>query len=137
MTKVSPQHRYNREEHFQTSHSNLDQFTANTDNLSQGSRSMGQSDLENDTDIADESSLTTLTDMLKDQLDEMKEANVRRFSKIQKTIERYELKYIQQNNDTEKNLREMKEAITFQHRETRRRLERLEKKTNSRYFLSK
>ena len=85
-----------------------------------------------------DSVVNSLKDMLQEsldgvysQLDEIKQDNATQFKKI---FENSKEEGDQADNRVENSLKEMKEAIKIQHRETRRRLENLEKKTNSGYF---
>ena len=92
----------------------------------------GKTRLEMDTAVTNKSSHNISKEVLDDslkgiseKLEEMERINETRF---RKTFE----KNREQCKETEKRIREeIKEAMKLQHRETRRRLERLEKKTNS------
>ena len=83
------------------------------------------------------SSFALLKDM-KDQLEEIQKMNSTQFGEMRKTIERNKVQYNKQYMYTEKmvekNYKDVQDAMKLQHRETRRRLERLENKTNSGYF---
>ena len=75
---------------------------------------------------------------IKDQIEEIRQLNLKQFSEIRTTIENTKVQHQQQCTDTEKQVekiyKEIKNTITLQHRETRRRFERLEKKTNTGHF---
>ena len=112
-----------------TPQSNSDDFYENMD---QCSSNFVRTVAENDTDDVYISGRINLTHILKDQLKEITQDNVKQISKMRKAIERNEIRYKETENRAEKHYKEMKEEFRFQHHETKRRLDRLEKKTNSR-----
>ena len=92
----------------------------------------GQNMTENDTNMENAYSMDMLRDSMDkmyQQLQEIKESNA---SQFKKGVEQYKhiKKYCQETEKLGKaNYKEMKEAMQIQHRETRRMLERTEKKT--------
>ena len=81
--------------------------------------------------IHKKSSFNILKDMLNESLKGISQ-------KFEEEIRTQSRKTTEQNKEQckeiEKHMKEMKETMKLQHRETRRRLERLEKKTNSGYY---
>ena len=82
-------------------------------------------------------SLNILRDLLKEslesvtqKLEKIETANKGNEIQFQKLVENNEA----QCKETEKNMKDIKEEMKMQHRETRRRIERLEKKTSTGYF---
>ena len=88
--------------------------------------------------LTDSSSYFTILKDIKDQIEEIRQLNSNQFSEMRNTIENNKVQHQQQCTDTEKRVekiyKEIKDTITLQHRETRRRFERLEKKTNTGHF---
>ena len=89
-------------------------------------------------DVTDASLTNTLKDMLNEalqgvhlQLEEIKQANATQF---RQNFANNTARCKETETHVENRLKEMNETIKIQHRETRRRFERLEKKTNLRYF---
>ena len=136
--KVSNQYESPAEGDIQPCQSNLDEGSEITVQSNPSPISVSQTSLKNGTDIGNDSYFDTLEDALKYQLEEIKKDNLRQFSKMRKTIEKNEMKYRYQYEITERtverNLKEMNEAITVQHRETKRRLEKLETTKYTRYL---
>ena len=124
------------EESLQTSRLNLNNVNENTDDMYQRSLNVVQSMVGEESDIVTGSSFTIIKDILKDQLREIKKENVEQFTNMRKTIEKNEMKYKEQYIETEKRVEKIckgiQEAITSQRRETKKRFERLEKKSHSR-----
>ena len=136
--KVSNQYEPPAEGDMPTCQTNWDGGSENTVQSNSTPSSVSQTSVKKGTDIGNDSYFDTLEDALKYQLDEIKKDNLRQFSKMRKTIEKNEMKYRYQYEITERtverDLKEMKEAITIQHRDTKRRLERLETTKYTRYF---
>ena len=132
ISRVSNQDELICEESLQTSRVNLADINENKDKMHKRSFNVDQSMMGNDSDIVSGSSLTILKDMLNEKLQEMKTENVKQLSKMRKAIEKNEMKYKETEKRVEKVCKDMQEAITSQRRETRKRFERLEKKSHSR-----
>ena len=78
---------------------------------------------------------TSTFNVRKDMLHESLIGISQKIEEMETQITKATEKNKEQCKQTEKHMKEMKETIKLQHRETRRRLERLEKKTNSGYFI--
>ena len=72
-----------------------------------------------------------LVDKVHQQLEEIKQNNETQFRQI---VDKNNEQYKGTEKRLGKNIKEIQEAIKLQHRETRRRFERLENKTNAGYF---
>ena len=70
------------------------------------------------------------TENMARKLEKVEIANETNAIQLENIVENHEA----QCKETEKSINDIKEAMKMQHREMRRRLERLEKKTNSGYF---
>ena len=86
-------------------------------------------------------SMNTAIDMLKESVEEMyqsleelKQTNSAKFVEITKTIGKGKEEHTENEKKVETKYKVVKDEIALQHRETNRRLERLEKKSNSIYF---
>ena len=113
--QVSNRQESTLEMHLDRTQSSSNDSNDNMHQTRQRSRSDFHTMVGNYSDIISNSSLAMLADVLKDQLEEMKQANVEEFSKIRKTIETNEIKYKAQYEETEKraerNYKEMKYAM--------------------------
>ena len=136
MNQVSNQQESETELHLQSSNPNY--IECNEIEDTQGSRNGVDTTAECNKDIVNSPSITILKDILKAQLEDIQEINVKQFSQMTKIIEGNEMNHKEQYNETVKRVEEiydeLKEKISFQHRETSKRLELLENKIQIRYF---
>ena len=120
--------------------SNTDNNIIQTNNSSSNTLKKTIGDVFEPTAIIESDTITSLTstiDTLKESIDGMYQhlgELKTELSEIRNTIKKGRTQNTEAEALFEKKIKDVKDSIALQHRETRRRFERLEKKTNSGYF---